>query len=210
MPFNSLARKLVAPSKIATTLNWKKLGGAVLSLDVHKDRIGMALASHPAQHEPSTTLDPIRFHFKGGKLPEEAMRHIESVVAENNVCGVVVSWPVQKDTGRRGAACGRTLRVLEDLIENTTVFAANRNLCLWDSTHVQISDEDEWGRCAEYNRTSNKTIYQASKEQYIQDENDVAEQVWDDFAKTHWPSSPARRYIRSTSSDNAGCEHLIA
>ena len=46
----------------------------------------------------------------------EVLRQLDHVVKEYNVCGVLVSWPVQRDTGKVGAACGRVLYTLEDLI----------------------------------------------------------------------------------------------
>jgi hypothetical protein len=35
------------------------------------------------------------------------------------VCGVVVNWPLQRDTGRMGAACGRVIFALEQLWERS-------------------------------------------------------------------------------------------
>ena len=46
----------------------------------------------------------------------EVLRQLDAVVREYNVCGVLVSWPVQRDTWKVGAACGRVLYTLEDLI----------------------------------------------------------------------------------------------
>jgi RNase H-fold protein (predicted Holliday junction resolvase) len=189
MASSKLAKLLVAPAKIASSLNWKKFNGAILSLDIHKDRIGMAIASHPTMEDGGAeALEPIHYHFQGGKLPESAKDKLEDIVRqENNICGVVVSWPLQKDTGHMGAACGRTIHVVEELLEDTNVFSANRPLCFWDSEHPRQSDEDQWGRCAEYNRTSSKHEHLASLEQYNQDENVAATEVWNDFVRIHWP-----------------------
>lgn len=180
-----LAKLLVAPSKIATSLNWRKSNGAILSLDIHKDRIGIAIAGHPTIETSAQTLEAIPICFEGGKLPQHTTLQIEDIIAEYNILGIIVSWPVQKDTGHMGAACGRTIRILEDLLENSNV---NRPFCLWDSEHPQLSGKDKWGRCADYNRISNKETHLASIEQYQQDENVVAAMVWDDFVKTHWPT----------------------
>eukprot|EP00934_Nitzschia_sp_Nitz4_P003823 Nitzschia sp. Nitz4//scaffold37_size175936//69351//69941//NITZ4_002043-RA/size175936-processed-gene-0.186-mRNA-1//1//CDS//3329549779//3813//frame0 len=182
-----LAKKLVSPNKVASALNWSRSRGAVLSLDIHKDRIGMAVASHPSRQEQSTPLGPIRYNFEGGRLPNEAKRILEDVVSENDVCCFVVSWPLQRDTGRMGAACGRTLHVIEELLQDSKVFDANRKLCLWDSEHTHIPQEDEWGRSADYVRTSSETLHKASEEQYHHDEGINAAQVWADFARAHWP-----------------------
>lgn len=191
MATSKLAKLLVAPSKIASKLNWQKVNGAVLSLDIHKDRIGMAIASHPTMDDDGAVpLEPIHYHFQGGKLPENVKQRLEEIVEgqNDNICGIVVSWPLQKDTGHMGAACGRTIHVVEELMENTNIFTPSRPLCFWDSEHPAQSDEDEWGRCPEYARTSSKHEHLASIEQYNQDENVVATEVWNDFVRAHWPS----------------------
>jgi RNase H-fold protein (predicted Holliday junction resolvase) len=196
MTINKLAKLLVAPSKIAASLNWKKFNGAVLSLDIHKDRIGMAIASHPTMDDGAEALEPIYYHFQGGKLPDSAKDKLEDVVRqEQNICGIVVSWPLQKDTGHMGASCGRTMHVVEELLEETNVFAPNRPLCFWDSEHPKQSDEDQWGRCKEYNRISSKHEHLASAEQYNQDENVAATEVWNDFVRVHWPAVHQTREV---------------
>jgi hypothetical protein len=90
-----------------------------------------------------------------------------------------------------GAPCGRVIHTLEDLIEDAdsnTIITSKRPLVLWDGVHATQEKEDEWGRCTAYSRTSTKSIHRASEEQYYQDENIVAAQVWDDFVHTHWPT----------------------
>ena len=188
-----LAKLLVAPSKIASSLNWKKYSGAVLSLDIHKDRIGMAIASHPTRMDNcgAETLEPIYYHFQNGKLPDNAKDRLEQIVQQQhkNICGIVVSWPLQKDTGHMGAPCGRTIHIVEELLEETNVIAPHRPICFWDSQHLHASeDDDEWGRFPECNRISNKQEHLASVEQYRQDEDIVASQVWNDFVRVHWPT----------------------
>jgi RNase H-fold protein (predicted Holliday junction resolvase) len=187
MTSNKLIQLLASPSKIATALDWRKVGGSALSLDIHKDRIGMAIASHPSFEEPTTTLEPIRLVSKG-KLTDEAKDRLEQIVQEHKVCGIVVSYPLQRDTGRMGAACGRVFYTLDELMTDTKIIDPSRPLCLWDSVHPQQAVEDAWGRDTNYNRTSSKQIHLASEEQYNQDENVVAAQVWNDFVQTHWPT----------------------
>ena len=194
-----MAKFLVAPAKIASKLDWKKFNGAILSLDVHKDRIGMLVASHPSTGDKVATLEPIHFHLHGGKLPENVKERLEEVVRQrDNICGVVVSWPLQKDTGHMGAPCGRTLHILEELLEETDLFTPDRPLCLWDSTHTTICAQDKWGRCADFARTTEKHTHLASKEQYNQDDNVVATQVWNDFVRVHWPTIYRQRKIYSS------------
>lgn len=152
-------------------------------------RIGIAIASHPSTDGNVEALEPIHYHFKGGRLPQNVKRRLEDIVQERSggICGIVVSWPLQKDTGHMGASCGRTIHVVEELLNDTEIFSQDRPLCFWDSEHPRRCDADTWGRCAEYSRTSSKHEHLASLEQYSQDENIAATQVWDDFVRVHWP-----------------------
>jgi RNase H-fold protein (predicted Holliday junction resolvase) len=177
---------LTNPSKIASALDWRKVSGSILSLDIHKGHIGMAVASHPSFGEKTQTLDSIKL-LKRGHADADIKEQLAEIVKEFKVCGVVVSWPIQTDTGRPGAACGRILHTLDDLLEDSNVISNSRPICFWDGRHVEPEPEDEWGRCAAYAKTSDKDIHIASQEQYNQDENVVAAQVWDDFVKAQWP-----------------------
>jgi RNase H-fold protein (predicted Holliday junction resolvase) len=185
---SKLMKVLADPSKIASTLNWRKVSGSILSLHIHKDRIGMAVASHPSFGERTQTLDSIKL-LRRGHADADIKEQLAEIVKEFKVCGVVVSWPVQTDTCRPGAACGRILHTLDDLLEDSNVISTSRPLCFWDGRHVEPEPEDEWGRCASYARTTSthKDIHIASQEQYNQDENVVAAQVWDDFVQSQWP-----------------------
>jgi len=188
MTTQKLFKLLVPPSKIATVLNWQKASGSILSLDIHKDRIGMAISSHPVFQKTAKTLESIRLR-PHGEVPDQAKEELTKIIGENNVCGVVVSWPLQRDTGKMGAACGRTIHTLEDLIKDSKVISLDQPVCFWDGVHPKQPKIDKWGRCSDFGRTPDpdKHIHVASKEQYDQNENIVAAQVWSDFVKTHWP-----------------------
>lgn len=186
-----LMKVLETPSKkIASALDWKKVSGAsVLSLDIHKDRIGLALAAHPSHGTEACTFEPIRLPKKGKRMTSECKARLADIVREHKVCGVVVSWPLQRDTGKMGASCGRVLHTLEHLLDDTNnIITPSRPMCLWNGVPSEHAKEDEFGRCATYARTSDKAIHVASEEQYNQDENVVAAQVWDDFCRVHWPA----------------------
>ena len=201
---------LTTPTKIASALDWRKVSGSILSLDIHKDRIGLAISSHPSFGE-EVKVETIPLPNRRGKLDDAAKERLVQVIKENKVCGLVVSWPLQQDTKRMGAACGRVLHTLEDLMEDSTsssgIVTPNRPLCLWDGNHTTPEVEDEWGRCASYGGSAtNKTLHLASQEQYNQDENMVATKVWNDFMKAHWPevvqSSSASRKESPVAKEN--------
>jgi len=198
--FYALMKQLSKPSKVASTLDWKKFNGStLLSLNIHKNRIGVAVASHPSFGEECQELEPLRFADDHMTIDTHCLTRFQRIVEDYKVCGFVVSWPLQHDTGRMGAACGRVLYALEELIDkssdgSTTMSAVNRPLCLWDSDHIvpkQRADPklqvDGFGRCASYCKTSGETEYIASKAQYHEDENTVVLRVWEDFCKEHWP-----------------------
>ncbi|KAL3920164.1 MAG: hypothetical protein SGILL_003401 [Bacillariaceae sp.] len=215
-----LIRKLAKPSKVASTLDWKKCNGStVLALNFHQNRVGIAVASHPSTQEPCIELDDLKFsktkehpHTNVIRIDHDCLERFSDIIDEFKVCGIVVSWPLQHDTGRMGKACGRTIFALEQLWEkgqggNTGVLA--RPFCLWDADHIvpkQRNDPakrvDEFGRCADYgteNRfdyisesdgTAAPTAQQdyfASKERYHEDELTMVVEVWNDFCREHWP-----------------------
>ena len=256
-----LLKLINKPSKIASNLDWKKVsGGSVLSLDIHRDRIGVAVAPHPSfsQHHFSDdydhhgtgchTLEPIRLsgidlsttsasvgdentvnhqhlsfsgsnslsvnphHLFSEELKRVCRTRLLEICHEYNVCGMVVAWPLQHDTGKMGAACGRVLYTLERLFVPPI---ANQNedekqamdtlsklppMCLWDPQHFQELQSqnppknpeqiiDSFGRCAAYAKAppDKDAVYLASHEQYYHDESMVAAQVWQDFSRAHWP-----------------------
>ena len=50
------------------------------------------------------------------KLDSTSLKqHIHDIVTQHNVCGFVVSWPLEQDTGKLGAKCGRVWYTLEAL-----------------------------------------------------------------------------------------------
>ena len=242
-----LTKVLRPPSAVANTLDWRKASGGVaaaMTIDVHADRIGLALATLRSESDcdmevhqrrrsrtgrssvdrntgnglshsrgrnnysfSCTVLDSIPLVGKRRMklVPPDAKRMLSGLVRDHNICGFVVSWPLQQDTGLMGASCGRTLWALEQLLaeeceddvesssssssstSTVPLFANNRPLCLWDGIHREQPATDAFGRSSVYARTSTKTEHCASKEQYHQDESVLAAQVWKDFCEHHWP-----------------------
>ena len=202
--------QLSKPSTVASTLDWKRFSGStLLSLNIHRNRIGIAVASHPSSGSECVELDPLHFAENNITIDTKCLERFQKIIKDYKVCGIVVSWPLQHETGRMGAACGRVLYALEEILEkssssstsststsadNNDVLSPSRPLCLWDSGHIirknQVNPNlqvDSFGRCAQYAKTSTKTVYEASKAQYYEDELTVVQQVWNDFCKEHWP-----------------------
>lgn len=148
-----------SPAIIANVLKWKfrsvnaaaltdriDYDGAVgavsaMSLDVHSDRIGLALATfnvvdandcNSAGSDTVVTCNqldfsiPIRSVRQNPSKPLYRKKFISSedkealyeLVKKHDVCAYVVSWPIQPDTGLCGAGCGRTLFALEQLVRH--------------------------------------------------------------------------------------------
>lgn len=189
----SATRALRAPSKVASALDWKKASGAILALDVGAEKIGLAVASHPAYGEAPLPLEPVSIELETRNnkrvLSSSIKDQLEQLVKTHNVSSFVVSWPVQKE-GRCGAACGKVLHTLDSLVEDSNVMTSKRPFCLWDEHHYQAR-EDEWGRNPLYGEPCNdnsKTVYKASEEQYTHDSSSaVAANVMNDFMKSQWP-----------------------
>lgn len=195
----SLSALLTAPSKVAQALDWKRASGSILSVAVQKDRIDLAVASHPATDADVTSLAsiPLKMEVQNGSkgLSPKVSQELAKIVNDFSVCGLVVSWPVQKE-GWCGAPCGRVLFTLDQLTaQSKTLLSRSRPVCLWDEAHHQ-SLEDDWGRAEIYGKASNKTEHRASAEQY-QAPLTVAADVWNDFCRAHWPEL----YYRSHSAD---------
>lgn len=191
-----LTHYLASPSKVASALDWKKMSGSILSLNISNGKIDMTLASHPEIGEP-IKLRPIQLEFERNSnqkkrgLSPKVLAELQEIVQTNKVCSFVVGWPVQKE-GRLGASCGRVLFTLDALIDSDKpIITKNRKVCLWDGSHVQLEHDDQFGRCSIYGLSSQcekDFVHRASTEQYKQGEkNDVVVDVWNDFCRTHWP-----------------------
>jgi len=165
-----------------------------LSLDIQKGVIWLAVASHPSFQEPTTVLEPIHVSRRLENLPER----LAEIVKEHKVCGFVVNWPVQKDTSKLGYSCGLVLRTLEKVMESSSrpAISSSRPVCLWDQNHVAPSVIDDWGRCADYARTSDKTLHLASRDQYhVESDNNVASQVLEEFMRVNWPTIHEQKVV---------------
>ena len=181
-----LFQVLTTPSKIANALDWKQpVGGSIATLSVQTDRIQLFISSHPSTLPTTTTTTngdtpvpttsvsssstsssssssseysfPLR--HQGRRHISSAMRHqLSEIVLDHRVCGFIVCWPLHADTGRMGAACGRTLFAIEQLLLQpqqqyplqeesppvssplSSIFTQNRKLCFWDATSYKDAE----------------------------------------------------------------------
>jgi RNase H-fold protein (predicted Holliday junction resolvase) len=193
---STIAKLLTTPSKVAGALDWRKASGSLLSLTILRDTIELAVSSHPEFGEPLFKLPsiPLKQHVRNNRktLDAAVVQELSQIVQDHQVCGFVVSWPVQKE-GWCGAPCGRVLHTLDDLAANgKTLLSKTRPICLWDEEH-HVPPEDEWGRAALYSTTTDETVHVASTEQYG-DHQTAAAKVWNDFCKVHWPELYQHEY----------------
>jgi hypothetical protein len=185
-----LSRLVVPPHRVAHALDWNKDSGNLLSLSISKDRIEIAVATHPINRLEVQELPAIRVEMELGAkkrtLKPRVRKELSALLSEWAVCGLIVHWPVQKDGGWCGAPCGQVLFVLDQLATSKTL--ACRPLCLWDEQDCQPTD-DSWGRSAIYARgTDEKTRHVASQEQYLA-RSVALQDLWNDFRQFHWPDS---------------------
>jgi len=186
----NITKILTTPIKIASLFNWKKESSKVLSLDIRKGRIGLAVASHPSFRESVHVLEPIPLSRRA--LADTIPNKFAEVVSQHNICGFVVNWPIQQDTGKLGYSAGLVLNTLEHILEETSdspFMTTSRPVCLWDGAHAELPSIDRWGRCLDYSHISNTSIHLASKEQYYihSKSGNVASDVIQDFFQANWP-----------------------
>lgn len=183
----TLSKLLTSPSKVAQALDWRKVSGSLLSLNISRDRIDLAVASHPSSGDASQSLPsiPVKTEIVNNErvLSPAVAQELSKIIKDWQICGVVVSWPTQKE-GWCGAACGRVLFTLDQLIANN-VLPSSKPVCLWDDEH-NLPFEDEWGRSPVYAQASDKIVHKASEEQYPAPDT-VAADIWNDFCRAHWP-----------------------
>jgi hypothetical protein len=225
----SITKFLTSPMRVAHALDWKKVSGAVLSLHIGKDSIDLAVTSHPeassssslllqVQPLPSIPLKTTRTVKNSSSNNKKCnsssqtrtlhpcvVEELHDLVEDWDVCGFVVSWPVQKE-GRCGAMCGRVLYTLDQIVAadwnnkrhssghhpgGSHMFNHGRPVCLWDSKHIAAAaaSEDDWGRSASYGQvTINKSIHYASVEQY-QDDGAIAAEIAADYMRHFFPAT---------------------
>jgi hypothetical protein len=240
----SITKFLTSPTRVAHALDWKKAvsgctTASVLSLHVGKDCIDLAVTGlgHPSSSS-SLSLDSMcvqplpsiplkkttcqvssnnKSCFKTSTLHPSVAQELHDLVKDWNVCGFVVSWPVQKE-GRCGAQCGRVLHTLDQIVAadlnnsslnsslNSSMFNFSRPVCLWDSNHVPAMREDEWGRSVTYaGRTTmtapadtarnnsnnshkpNKPMIHYASVEQYQDDGAVAAEIAADYMRHFFP-----------------------
>jgi hypothetical protein len=110
-----------------------------------------------------------------GAINQICLNRFSDIIEKYKVCGVIVSWPIQHDTGRMGAACGRVIYALEQLWEqsnggnnnndnsnnhnhnnhnnnnNNSVNGGSggllsRPFCLWDAGHIDLKQRTDPSR----------------------------------------------------------------
>jgi hypothetical protein len=191
MPNRTIATFLTSPCKVAKKLNWKKNSGCILSLSVLKDRLDIVISSHPQLEKADRLLPSIylkKRSFANTKtLDPSVPLELASIITYHNICGMVVSWPVQKE-GWCGAPCGRVLHFLDQIAAYGNVLSTCRPMCLYD-VHHHLPNVDSWGRNPIFGDTQSsrqRNLHLASIEQY-QDAGVGAVDVWNNFLVTHWP-----------------------
>lgn len=164
--------RLSPPSRVASILDWNKTTAhTVLAVNFHKNRVGIAVASHPSRGVPCRELEPLRFgdsskstnnggattpaRSRGGiagAVDGACLERFSKIIEEHMVCGVVVNWPLQRHTGRMGAACGRVAFALEQLWARSNepssspasiMAPAARTRGVADTPHTSSKDTDK-------------------------------------------------------------------
>lgn len=215
-----LSSSLVAPSKVANLLDWRKAVGSVMSLDITRDRIGIAVAEHPEHICGSIPLESISLrHGKKSEMSRDLVAELEAAVRRHRVCAFVVNWPTNE--GRMGEQCGKVLQVLDCVIDHSnSVVTKKRPFALWchsETASHQSSPIDEWGRSTDfaqapdYRTDMSYSSKSAARRAQSQDSSVVAANVLDEWVRSHWeidskvgratvPKKPSTDFFFSTHS----------
>jgi hypothetical protein len=209
----SMTQSLTTPSKVAHVLDWKKATSNLLTLRITKQSIECAVAAHPSlidepvQALPSIPLKRVASHNVCDNNLSEVKNHrdqpsfdvpsatqaLQTLIHQHDVCGIVVLWPTEQLEGWNGAACGRTLHVLDHISLNVAIGSNNpKPICLYDPHHLEhaMRDnalEDEWGRTAMYSTTTKAKVVHCAKQPQSLVSNNMAAQVWSNFCREYWP-----------------------
>ena len=199
MMATKLSSALVAPSKVANMLDWRKTVGAVMALDISTDRIGLAVAEHPEHICESVPLNTLSLCQGRGQaspktVTKDIISELEGAVRQHRICAFVVKWPVNE--GRMGEECGKVLQVLDSVIDQSnSVVTRKRPFTLWcndANASTESCPIDEWGRSTDFARApeyfdgmrySSKS---ATRRESSADASVVAATVLDEWVKSHW------------------------
>jgi hypothetical protein len=133
------------------------------------------------------------------------------VIRQHDVCGIVVLWPTEPLEGWNGAACGRTLHVMDHISLNGASGSNNpKPICLYDPHQMEhaTSDgtvEDEWGRTVMYSTTTKAKVVHCAKQPQSSPSNHMVAQVWSNFCREYWPDCviPSSKVERNEGSQYA-------
>lgn len=237
----SLTQSLTTPSKVAHVLDWKKATSNLLTLRITKQSIECAVAAHPSlMDEPVQTLPNIplkraepnqaKLNSKCHSVSESKIhcdhplfdvpsvtQALQKVIHQHDICGIVVLWPTEHLEGWNGAACGRTLHVLDHITLNSASGSSNsKPICLYDPLHLEhaMSDcavEDEWGRTAIYSTTTKAKVVHCAKQLQSSASGNLAAQVWSNFCEEYWPDWVASSRSRTKFNElNHRSHHIVA
>mmetsp|Transcript_5909 Transcript_5909/g.14803 ORF Transcript_5909/g.14803 Transcript_5909/m.14803 type:complete len:242 (+) Transcript_5909:262-987(+) len=198
MMATKLSNTLVAPSKVANILDWRKAAGTVMGIDITRESIGVAVAEHP-DHTSLVSIPLISLSLqqdqggapsKKNQVAKDLIAELEVAVKRHHVCAFVVNWPTHE--GRIGEQCGKVLQVLDSVIDQSnSVVTSKRPFSLWcNNASFESSPPDEWGRSMDFARAPKYSpeMRYSSKNVMIQSANAsvVAANVLDDWVKNHW------------------------
>lgn len=197
-----LSSALVAPSRVANILDWRKsMAGAVMGLDISRDRIGVCITEHPERQEISVPLESIPLHQDRSsrghskiQVSNDAVSELEAVVMQHRICAFVVNWPIHE--GRTGEQCGKVLQVLDSVVDQSNrIVSRKRPFALWCSSakvSFASSPPDKWGRSTDFSCPPEyfpRMMY--SSKNIIRGESTatasvVSANVLDEWVRHHW------------------------
>lgn len=211
---SKISNFIATPTKVANILDWKKLGGAVLSLDINSHRIGLAVAEHPSKANRIRRLDAIELKKKIDSknrltVDEEVVAKLEGIATQKKICAFVVGWPLQPE-GTIGSPGGKVLHTLDSLVrQSARLMTKSRPFTLWDDRSVardeagvnlirrKTTRPDNWGRSPKFAHVppSYAGLTYSSTEAYHRpttQDSTVAANLLQKFVDCHWDVTKKR------------------
>eukprot|EP00594_Rhizosolenia_setigera_P016077 CAMPEP_0178975360 /NCGR_PEP_ID=MMETSP0789-20121207/23090_1 /TAXON_ID=3005 /ORGANISM="Rhizosolenia setigera, Strain CCMP 1694" /LENGTH=265 /DNA_ID=CAMNT_0020664039 /DNA_START=193 /DNA_END=990 /DNA_ORIENTATION=+ len=211
MSATQLAKCIASPQRVSSVLDWKRGACSIMSLDIKKNGVGMAITGTAHGENIIYPLQPISIKRDSSQskvaskkkhymeFKKNLAKKLEQTCRDNEVGAFIVNWPMKIDS-RFGKECGQVLHTLDHLVGcPNSVIHVNRPFTLWDNTEVHNSLlPDKWGRSELFSRppsvSRKKYVFKAFSDDESQVDSSGAAHTLRDFLDYRYQSGNGEKY----------------